>query len=82
MYSKNQDVPGVIGYLGTVLGNNGINIANFALGREDASNGHQPLTAIAIIQTDQAVPDSVISQILEHKAFQLARRVVLSHPST
>jgi D-3-phosphoglycerate dehydrogenase / 2-oxoglutarate reductase len=81
MYSKNQDVPGVIGYLGTLLGDNGINIANFALGREDARNGHEPLTAIAIIQTDQAVPDSVISQILEHKAFQLARRVVLSHTS-
>src|SRR5207248_6804457 len=35
MYSKNEDVPGVIGYIGTVLGKNGINIANFALGRQD-----------------------------------------------
>ncbi len=32
MYSKNEDVPGVIGYIGTVLGKNGINVANFALG--------------------------------------------------
>ena len=37
MYSKNEDVPGVIGFLGTVLGKNGINIANFALGRQEPS---------------------------------------------
>ena len=35
MYSKNEDVPGVIGYLGTVFGKNDINIANFALGRQE-----------------------------------------------
>src|SRR5581483_5208747 len=35
MYAKNEDVPGVIGFLGTILGKNGINIANFALGRQD-----------------------------------------------
>ena len=33
--TRDGDVPGVIGYLGTVLGKNGVNIANFALGRED-----------------------------------------------
>lgn len=80
MYSKNEDVPGVIGYFGTVLGRNGINIASFALGREDAPDGGgagEPLTAISIIQTDEPVPDSVLSQILEHKAVKLAKRVVL-----
>lgn len=80
MYSKNEDVPGVIGYLGTMLGKNGINIANFALGREDPStNTHgkssAPLKAISIIETDEPVPDNVISQILEHKAVKFARRV-------
>jgi D-3-phosphoglycerate dehydrogenase / 2-oxoglutarate reductase len=81
MYSKNQDVPGVIGYFGTVLGKNGINIASFALGRQDTPNNDpaEPLTAISIIQTDEPVPDSVLSQILEHKAVKLARRVILSH---
>jgi D-3-phosphoglycerate dehydrogenase len=79
MYSKNQDVPGVIGYLGTVLGKNGINIANFALGRQDdrTPNG-APLTAISIIETDQPVPDSVITQLFENKAVEFVRRVVLS----
>jgi len=32
---KNQDVPGVIGHVGTVLGKNGVNIANFSLGRRN-----------------------------------------------
>ena len=30
---KNEDQPGVIGEVGTILGRHGINIANFALGR-------------------------------------------------
>ncbi len=77
MYSRNDDVPGVIGYLGTVLGQNGINIANFALGRQDDGvvTPEHPLTAISIIETDQPVPDSVVSQILEHTAVKLVRRV-------
>lgn len=80
MYSKNEDVPGVIGYFGTVLGTNGINIANFALGRQDpgADNaGGGILTAISIIETDEPVPDAVIAQLLEHKAVKFARRVDL-----
>lgn len=32
---KNQDLPGVIGEVGTILGRSGVNIANFALGRSD-----------------------------------------------
>ena len=55
MYAKNEDVPGVIGYFGTVLGKNGVNIANFALGREEAQDMptavKRPLTAISIIET-------------------------------
>ncbi|MGA8027070.1 MAG: NAD(P)-dependent oxidoreductase, partial [Bryobacteraceae bacterium] len=79
MYAKNEDVPGVIGYLGTILGKNGINIANFALGRQDPNGGTQisgePLKAISIIETDEPVPDAVISQILQHEAVKFVRRV-------
>ena len=35
IFMKNQDVPGVIGHVGTVLGRNHINIANFSLGRRE-----------------------------------------------
>jgi D-3-phosphoglycerate dehydrogenase / 2-oxoglutarate reductase len=82
MYSKNHDVPGVIGYLGTVLGTHGVNIANFALGRQDqgkASNA--PLTAISIIETDEPVSDLLISKLLENKAMQTVRRVKLDRPA-
>jgi D-3-phosphoglycerate dehydrogenase / 2-oxoglutarate reductase len=80
MYSKSEDVPGVVGYLGTVLGRNGINIANFALGREDLAASvkrkpSEPLTAISIVETDEPVSDAVISQLFEHNAFRFVRRV-------
>lgn len=76
LYSKNQDVPGVIGFVGRVLGENEINIANFALGRQDNSVDGQPLMAISIIETDQPVSDEVIKQLFENKAVKFVRRVV------
>jgi D-3-phosphoglycerate dehydrogenase len=79
MYSRNDDVPGVIGFLGTCLGKNGVNVANFALGRQDESarKNKEPLTAISIVETDEPVPDSVIAQLFENTAVKFARRVVL-----
>jgi D-3-phosphoglycerate dehydrogenase / 2-oxoglutarate reductase len=76
MYSKNEDVPGVIGYFGTVLGKNGINIANFALGRENKNAASHPLIAISIIETDEPVPDDVIQQLFGNKAVKVVRRVL------
>ena len=86
MYSKNEDVPGVIGYIGTVLGKNGINIANFALGRQDRAarpenNSGKPLNAISIIETDEPVPDPVIAQLFANKAIKFVRRVPLNRES-
>ena len=79
MYSRNDDVPGVIGFLGTCLGKNGVNVANFALGRQEESTRKNkgPLTAISIVETDSPVPDNVISQLFENPAVKFARRVVL-----
>ena len=79
LYSKNEDVPGVIGYLGSMLGANGVNIANFALGRQEPSAASQaPLIAIAIIETDEPVGDTLISRLLENKALKTVRRVNLN----
>jgi D-3-phosphoglycerate dehydrogenase / 2-oxoglutarate reductase len=33
LYTTNRDVPGIIGTLGQTMGENGVNIANFTLGR-------------------------------------------------
>ena len=43
---KNKDRPGIVGHLGTVLGNHGVNIANMSLGRD--REGGQALTALNI----------------------------------
>ena len=79
MYSRNLDVPGVIGYLGTVLGKNGINIASFALGRQDAAErkADAPLLALSIVETDQPVNDEIIRQLFENPAVKVVRPVVL-----
>jgi len=67
---KNQDVPGVIGHVGTVLGRNAINIANFSLGRREGTS-----EAVALVSTDGLVPESVLAQLRENPAVKFARSV-------
>jgi D-3-phosphoglycerate dehydrogenase len=74
-FMKNRDVPGVIGHVGTVMGRNSINIANFTLGRQDAATDRG---AIAMVETDTAVPDSVLADLLNHPAVLTTRRVELN----
>ena len=76
IFMKNQDVPGVIGHVGTVLGRNQINIANFSLGRREvpAAPG-EPLEAVAVVSTDDVVPERVLQQLRENPAVKLARSV-------
>jgi D-3-phosphoglycerate dehydrogenase len=79
IFLKNRDVPGVIGHVGTVLGRHGVNIANFSLGRADAPpRAGEPLTAVAVVETDEAVPETVLAQLLENPAVKLARTVEFS----
>jgi D-3-phosphoglycerate dehydrogenase len=74
---RNLDVPGVIGRIGTTLGQLGVNIANFALGRERA--GEKPVKALAVVQVDEPVGEKVldalksIEALLEAKAVSLAQ---------
>jgi D-3-phosphoglycerate dehydrogenase len=42
----NDDQPGVIGEVGTILGRHGVNIANFALGRSESG-------AIGVVNVDE-----------------------------
>jgi len=75
-FMKNLDVPGVIGHVGTVLGRNQVNIANFSLGRRDvAPKPGEPLEAVAVVETDGTVPESVLAQLRENPAVMLARAV-------
>src|SRR5262252_9420698 len=46
IYMRNRDVPGVIGKVGTVLGQHNVNIANFSLGRADDTKEHRGAVAV------------------------------------
>lgn len=60
IYTTNTDTPGYIGALGTKLGSLGINIATFALGREQKSG-----EAIALLGVDEAVAPDALAEIAE-----------------
>jgi D-3-phosphoglycerate dehydrogenase len=77
---RNLDVPGVIGNIGTVLGQQGVNIANFALGRqrqrEQAETG--PLKALSVVQVDEPVGAEVLEALAKIPNLLQARLVRLS----
>ena len=54
---KNTDVPGVIGQVGTILADNGINIADFSLARNDKGN------ALAVILVDESVSAKALEEL-------------------
>jgi D-3-phosphoglycerate dehydrogenase len=63
---RNIDVPGVIGKIGTILGEYGVNIANFALGRD--RSGVKPVHALAVVQVDPPVHNAVVEALLKIEA--------------
>ncbi|MBI1214850.1 MAG: phosphoglycerate dehydrogenase [Alphaproteobacteria bacterium] len=58
LFVLNEDKPGLIGAVGTILGDKNINIADFNLGRIPGKD-----RALAIIAVDEKIPDDVIEQI-------------------
>jgi len=54
MYIVNEDAPGFIGRVGTLLGENGINIGTFNLGRREAGG-----EAVLLLSVDSPVPAEV-----------------------
>jgi D-3-phosphoglycerate dehydrogenase len=74
---RNFDVPGVIGRIGTILGQQGVNIANFALGRERA--GGKPVKALAVVQVDEPVSESALEALKVIDALYEARLVKLTN---
>src|SRR5271155_3133710 len=59
----NRDVPGVIGRVGTILGDHRVNIANFALGRSVRSQRVPQGNALAVVQIDGSVTDEVLEAL-------------------
>src|SRR6185312_9071967 len=60
LYTTNEDKPGFIGRLGSLLGEAGVNIATFHLGRSAPG-----ADAIALIEVDQALPDALLAKVRE-----------------
>jgi D-3-phosphoglycerate dehydrogenase len=58
LFTVNDDKPGHIGRLGTLLGDAGANIATFHLGR--ASRGGD---AIALLEVDDDIPESILDKV-------------------
>ena len=58
LYVTNNDKPGFIGNIGTIMGNAGINIACFHFGRVAAGGD-----AIGLVEVDAPVPDDVMAMV-------------------
>jgi D-3-phosphoglycerate dehydrogenase len=71
LYITNSDKPGLIGALGSLLGDAGINIATFNLGRADVGGD-----AIALLEVDEAPSPDILARIqgLEHVKVAQAMR--------
>ena len=65
VYTTNEDVPGIIGALGTTCGKHGVNIANFTLGRSRAKG-----EAIALLYVDEPIPDAAVADLQATGLFQ------------
>jgi D-3-phosphoglycerate dehydrogenase len=78
IYLRNRDVPGVIGKVGTILGDHQINIADFSLGRRtgDGKPGI-PREAIAVVHVDDVVPEAVLAELRKIPAVEQAKAVRL-----
>ena len=71
LYTTNDDVPGIIGLLGMTMGKNGVNIANFTLGRSGVGK-----EAIALLYLDQAIDPKVVDTLESTGMFQQVKPLV------
>jgi len=69
---ENSDQPGMIGYIGTLLGEDHVNIANMSLSRQEPGQ-----SALVVINLDSEPSDNVRRELKSHKAIKLAKFVQL-----
>src|SRR6266436_434119 len=69
---ENNDVPGIVGQIGTVLGTHGVNIANMSLSRD-----HRGGEVLTVLNLDSAPDESMLSAILGNTNIKTARVVRL-----
>lgn len=69
---ENEDEPGMIGYVGTLLGQNKVNIANMSLSRQRPGE-----TALMVINLDSEPGEIARKELKSHRAIKLAKFVQL-----
>ena len=74
LYLRNLDQPGVIGYVGTTLGKHGVNIATFALGRRQATQGAE---AVSLVRVDGKVSEEILGPLKQNHAITQAKLIHL-----
>jgi D-3-phosphoglycerate dehydrogenase len=72
LFFTNRDRPGVIGRVGTILGENRINVAGFYLGRESYQG-----SAMGFVSLDSRVPEGVLQEIVDLEEILEAKEIVL-----
>lgn len=72
LFIRNVDQPGMIGKVGSILGEHGINIGNMAVGR-----GEPGSRAAMAVTVDEPVPEEVLKALVETPGFDEARSVTL-----
>ncbi|MGH2863195.1 MAG: ACT domain-containing protein, partial [Solirubrobacteraceae bacterium] len=71
-----HDRPGMLGRVGTLLGENSVNIASSVVGRQPAGADAESYAAM-IVTTDTAVPDTLIREIATSDGFVAGVTVTL-----
>jgi D-3-phosphoglycerate dehydrogenase / 2-oxoglutarate reductase len=69
---RNMDVPGVIGRVGTILGEGGVNISRFHLGRRERGG-----EAMAVIEIDAPINRDLLEALRENKNVLSVREIDL-----
>jgi len=73
---RNDDVPGVVGRLGTILGEARVNIADIHLARRDGERD-----ALAVLRLDETPPDAVLDRLRALPEVRSARVLELGGPA-
>ncbi|HXO18456.1 MAG TPA: NAD(P)-dependent oxidoreductase, partial [Thermoanaerobaculia bacterium] len=78
---ENRDLPGVVGKLGTLLGEAGVNIADIHLARLARRDGpSRERVALAVLRLDEEPDDALVARLLALPEVHSARRVDLGRP--
>ncbi|HEX8136090.1 MAG TPA: phosphoglycerate dehydrogenase [Pyrinomonadaceae bacterium] len=72
LITRNLDVPGVIGHIGTVLGQHNVNISRFHLGRRERGG-----EAMAVIETDAPLSEQTLDELRSFEPVISARQIEL-----